>query len=144
MSFPEELKSRNFSIYAQISGLISAVFLLVFALINISHQSGFRALAIIFAVVVLVIEISVIARLIPSNDSMERFFGGKKRNWWRFVLYLVFAIIMWVAVSKDANSLGVGAFFLTISALLYLLAGITGQESISLSILGGSGIETQS
>ncbi|PVU95573.1 hypothetical protein BB561_001718 [Smittium simulii] len=139
MGVAEDVKSGNFSLYAQLTGLTSSVFLLLFAIISLTNKTLYRILAIIIAALVIFLEIPLIARLLPKSDALESVFGGLKKLWWRFVIYLAFSALMWLGVTKGAKTLGVGAFLLTLTCFFYLIAGLRKQDPITAGFTGGTG-----
>ena len=54
--------------------------------------------------------------------------------------YGVMGIVQWLSIIGRASSLIAAAFFLTLTALCYLLAGVKGQAFVGSKTLGGQGV----
>ncbi|PVU89362.1 hypothetical protein BB559_005134 [Furculomyces boomerangus] len=84
----------------------------------------------------------LLGRFFSEDGFVGKIMGGVKRSWFRFTLYLIFAILMWVAVVKGHKRLlGFSAFLLTITSVSYLVSAIRQEEPLTLSITGGTGAD---
>ncbi|KAF9188365.1 Golgi apparatus membrane protein tvp18 [Haplosporangium sp. Z 11] len=140
MSLITEFKSGNCSLYGQWCGLLSIVFLILFGIINFSI--GWSLIGWIIAFLLIFIEIPLCMKCCPTsaNDSfLEKFHN----SYLRAGAYLVFCILMWIAVGVGHRNLqAISALFLTFAALAYGFAAFRGQTPTSSSITGGTGVST--
>jgi hypothetical protein len=67
---------------------------------------------------------------------MQRF----TTNYMRALMYLVMGIVQWLSIILGVSSLIAAAFFLTLTASFYALAGIKGQDFVGSKTLGGHGV----
>ncbi|KAJ1889257.1 Golgi apparatus membrane protein tvp18 [Kickxella alabastrina] len=142
MGFVEELKTGNFSLYGQWCALLSGVLLIVLGVVTLIAHPIYSILAIVFGAICILIEIPFLLKLCPTGPSFDRAFGGLKNHWWRFVAYLAFAIIMWSSLAKGGGILAIGAVTVTIAAACYLVAAVKKQSKVTISMLGGSGVQS--
>ncbi|KAJ2485128.1 Golgi apparatus membrane protein tvp18 [Coemansia sp. RSA 2320] len=140
MAFVEEIKTGNFSLYGQWLALLSGVLLIVLGAVTFIAHVIYSILAIVFGAICIIIEIPLLMKLFPTGPSFDRAFGGLKNHWWRFVAYLVFAIIMWSSLAKGGGILAIGAVTITLAAACYLIAAVKKQSKVTTSMLGGSGV----
>ncbi|OMJ08328.1 Golgi apparatus membrane protein tvp18 [Smittium culicis] len=140
MSVGDEFKSGNFSLYAQLTAILTLVLMIILSAVSILSHTFYKVLAIIFAIVIFLIEVPFVGKIVPNSDKLEEYFGGTKKLYWRFILYLAFSAIMWLAVTKGSGILGICAFLLTLTTAFYLVAAVRRQDPITSRYLGGSGI----
>ncbi|KAK9768762.1 Golgi apparatus membrane protein tvp18 [Basidiobolus ranarum] len=137
MSVVDEFKSGNFSIYGQWSAIIAAICLVVFGIIKFTSVVVFAIFGFIFAVCILILEIPFCGMVIPKSSVVTDRFSS---NLMRAILYLVFAIVIWVSIAQKFTVLFLGALFLTFSVLFYGIAHLRGQDRSSSTLTGGSGV----
>ncbi|KAF9287270.1 Golgi apparatus membrane protein tvp18 [Mortierella alpina] len=78
--------------------------------------------------------------MLPDHDDFLTKFHN---SYLRAGAYLVFCILMWIAVGAGHRNLqAISAILLTLAALAYGLAAIKGQAPASSTITGGSGVST--
>ncbi|KAJ2459652.1 Golgi apparatus membrane protein tvp18 [Coemansia sp. RSA 2424] len=142
MGFVEELRTGNFSLYGQWLALLSGVLLIVLGAVTFPFHIVFSILAIIFGVVCIIIEVPLLMKLFPTGPTFDRLFGGLKNHWWRFVAYLVFAIVMWASLAKGGGILAIGAVTVTMAAGCYLIAAVKKQSKVTTTWLGGTGVQS--
>ncbi|KAJ2720099.1 Golgi apparatus membrane protein tvp18 [Coemansia sp. Benny D115] len=142
MGFVEELKTGNFSLYGQWLALLSGVLLIVLGAVTLPFHLIYSILAIVFGAICIVIEIPLLIKLCPTGPTFDRAFGGLKNHWWRFVAYLVFAIVMWSSLAKGGGILAIGACTVTLAAVAYFIAAVKKQSKVTISMFGGSGVES--
>ncbi|ORY06993.1 hypothetical protein K493DRAFT_310391 [Basidiobolus meristosporus CBS 931.73] len=140
MSFTSELKSGKFSIYAQWVGLLSAILLIIFGIIELLTVPIFSILGFIFAVLIIFMEISFLTKCCPTSPGFDGFIKKLSGNHIRAGVYAVFAIIMWVSLVSRFTVLFIAALTLTITAIFYATGFFKGQERTSSSMTGGTGI----
>lgn len=144
MTFAEEFRSRNFSIYGQWTGVLCII--LCFAL-GIANIFSFNLL-IIFSVICLVcsfillfIEIPLLLRVCPTSPAFDGFIRRFETNYMRAAIYLTMSVIQWLSlVTRHTSSLLAAAVVLLIAAAFYALAGVKGQGFAASKTLGGHGV----
>ncbi|KAF9907839.1 Golgi apparatus membrane protein tvp18 [Linnemannia zychae] len=115
MSLIDEIRSGNFSLYGQ--WIIA--FLLIF------------------------IEIPLCMKCCPTSEKFDNFLTKFQNSYFRAGAYLVFCILMWIAVGAGHRNLQVvSALLLTLAFLAYGFAALRGQTPTSSSITGGTGVST--
>ncbi|KAF8931121.1 Golgi apparatus membrane protein tvp18 [Dissophora ornata] len=139
MSIADEFRSGNFSLYGQWCGLISIVTLIIFSIISFSI--GWSIIAWIIAFLLVFIEVPLCMKCCPTS---QKFFFTKFHNsWFRTGAYLVFCILMWIAVGAGHRTIQcVSAILLTLAAISYGIAAARGQTPTSSTITGGAGVST--
>ncbi|KAI9929111.1 hypothetical protein ASPWEDRAFT_169052 [Aspergillus wentii DTO 134E9] len=144
MTFAEEFRSRNFSIYGQWTGVVCIV--LCFAL-GIANIFSFNAVRIIFSVLCLVssfilifIEVPFLLRICPTSSKFDEFIRRFTTNWMRAAMYTIMSVVQWLSLLSGASSLIAAAVFLILAALFYALAGLKSQEFVGSKTLGGQGL----
>ncbi|KAJ1962781.1 Golgi apparatus membrane protein tvp18 [Dipsacomyces acuminosporus] len=116
--------------------------LIVLGAVTFPFHVIYSILAIVFGAICIIIEIPIIIKLCPTGPAFDRAFGGLKNHWWRFVAYLVFAVVMWSSLAKSSGILAIGAFTTTMAALCYFIAAVKKQSKITSSVVGGTGVES--
>ncbi|KAJ1735631.1 Golgi apparatus membrane protein tvp18 [Coemansia sp. RSA 2049] len=139
MGFVEEVKTGNFSLYGHLLGLLSGVLLVVLSAVTFIAHLLYSILGIVFGTICIIIEIPLLLKICPTGPTVDSMFGGLKNHWWRFVAYLVFAIVMWSSLAKSGGVLVIGAATVTLAALCYLIAAVKKQSKVTMSVLGGTG-----
>ncbi|PVI04831.1 hypothetical protein DM02DRAFT_585398 [Periconia macrospinosa] len=142
----EEMKTRNFSIYGQWTGIL-CIFL-TFALGVANFFNIFRPLIILFAVfclvstfVIIFMEIPLLLRICPTSPKFDAFIRKFETNYMRAALYLAMSLIQWFSLfTGRPTSLIAAAVFLLIAAIFYALAGVKGQAFQGSKALGGAGV----
>ncbi|KAF9945521.1 Golgi apparatus membrane protein tvp18 [Mortierella alpina] len=142
MAITDELKSGNFSLYGQwqVSYGITLA-LILFGIINFSI--GWSLIGWIIAFLLIFIEIPLCLKCCPTSQKFDDFLTKFHNSYLRAGAYLVFCILMWIAVGVGHRSLqSISAILLTIAALAYGFAAIKGQAPASSTITGGTGVST--
>ncbi|EEB06167.2 hypothetical protein SJAG_01206 [Schizosaccharomyces japonicus yFS275] len=143
MAFLEELKSRNFSIYAQWLGLLSILLDIILGIANLFHIKLvvlFSALTLVEGVLLIFIEIPLLARVCPVSDKFQAFTNAFASNYYRALIYILFAVVTFLGCIFQNTSLIAAGVVMALTALCYLLAGIRGHEFTSSATLGGTGV----
>ncbi|KAK7530309.1 golgi apparatus membrane protein tvp18 [Phyllosticta citribraziliensis] len=143
MTFREELKSRNFSIYGQWTGILCVILCFAMGIANIF--SGFpiivfSIICLAFSPVIFFVEVAFLLKLPIWSEGFRTFFRRLQENWPRIVMYLVMSVVLWISLVGGASSLIVPAVFLLFAGLFYLLAALKNQDFQSSKILGGQGV----
>ncbi|BDD56900.1 Golgi apparatus membrane protein tvp18 [Monascus purpureus] len=144
MTFAEEFRSRNFSIYGQWSGVICIILCLAFGIANIITL---HALHLILAIICLVsafiivfVEVPFLLRICPTSPKFDEFIRRFTTNWMRAAIYTVMSVLQWLSLISGPCSLLVPAIVLLIPAICYALAGLKSQDFVGSKALGGQGL----
>jgi len=143
MSFMDEIRARNFSIYGQWIGILSIILCLALGIANIFHFS----LVIIFSIICLVsgfflifLEIPLLLRICPTSKAFDNFVRRFRSNYMRAAVYLTLSIVQWLSLILRVTSLIAVAIVLLAASACYALAGFKNQEFMGSKTLGGAGI----
>ncbi|KAG9070005.1 Golgi apparatus membrane protein tvp18 [Linnemannia hyalina] len=124
MGLADEFRSGNFSLYGQwqvrsyLHYLIMA-FLLVF------------------------IEIPLCLKCCPTSAKFDNALQQFQNSYFRAIAYVVFAVVMWLAVGLGDRTLQVvSALALSFGAVSYVIAAARHQTPASSTITGGTGVST--
>ncbi|KAJ2717217.1 Golgi apparatus membrane protein tvp18 [Coemansia spiralis] len=139
MGFAQELKTGNFSLYGQLLGLLSGVLMIVLGGVTVLSHVVYSILAIVFGVVCLLIELPIFLKLCPTGPTFDKGIRALRNHWLRFMVYLIFAIVMWASLASSFTVLIVAAVSITLAAACYLVAAVRNQVQLTTSLLGGSG-----
>ncbi|KAJ5158497.1 TVP18/Calcium channel flower [Penicillium coprophilum] len=144
MTLAEELRSRNFSIYGQWTGVLCIILCLALGIANIF---SFNVVLIIISIisiasafVILFIEVPFLLRICPTSSKFDAFIRRFTTNWMRALIYAVLGGVQLISLAERASSLIAGAVFLLIAAVFYSLAALTKQEFVGSKTLGGQGV----
>jgi len=143
MTLAEELRSRNFSIYGQWTGVICVILCFALGIANIFHLHWvilFSILCLVSSFVILFIEIPLLLRICPTSAAFDNFIRRFETNYMRAAIYLAMSIIQWLSIIASVTSLIAAAVVLLIAAIFYALAGVKGQAFVNSKTLGGQGI----
>ncbi|KAK3829565.1 MAG: hypothetical protein JOS17DRAFT_748643 [Linnemannia elongata] len=141
MSIVDEIRSGNFSLYGQWCGLLSIVALILFGIISFSI--GWSLIGWIIAFLLVFIEIPLCMKCCPTSEKFDNFLTKFQNSYFRAGAYLVFAILMWIAVGVGHRTVQtVSALLLTFGFLSYTFAALRGQTPTSSAITGGTGVST--
>ncbi|CAA19373.1 Golgi apparatus membrane protein tvp18 [Schizosaccharomyces pombe] len=145
-TFLGELKSYNFSIYAQWLGILSIFLCIILGIVNLFHVTLvvlFSALTIIEGVLLIFIELPFLSRICPVSDKFQAFTNAFASNYYRGLVYFIFSVVTFLSCIFMATSLIATGIVLALTGLCYTFAGIKGQAFTSSSTLGGTGITTE-
>lgn len=143
MTLAEELRSRNFSIYGQWTGVICVILCFALGIANIFHLHWvilFSILCLVSSFVILFIEIPLLLRICPTSAAFDNFIRRFETNYMRAAIYLAMSIIQWLSIIASVTSLIAAAVVLLIAAIFYALAGVKGQAFVNSKTLGGQGV----
>ncbi|KAJ5182018.1 hypothetical protein N7449_012165 [Penicillium cf. viridicatum] len=144
MSLAEELRSRNFSIYGQWTGVICIILCLALGIANIFSFNLvliiISVLSIASAFVILFIEVPFLLRICPTSPKFDAFIRRFTTNWMRALIYAVLGGIQLISLAERSSSLIAGAVLLLIAAVFYSLAALKKQEFVGSKTLGGQGV----
>ncbi|EPY51616.1 membrane protein [Schizosaccharomyces cryophilus OY26] len=141
-TFFGELKSWNFSIYAQWLGILSILLCIILGIVNLFHVTLvvlFSALTIVEGVMLIFIELPFLTRICPVSEKFQAFTSIFESNYYRGLIYSIFALVTFLGCIFSATSLIAAGVVLSLTGLCYTFAGIKGQAFTSSSTLGGTG-----
>ncbi|TGO42913.1 hypothetical protein BHYA_0004g00390 [Botrytis hyacinthi] len=143
MTIAEEFATRNFSIYGQWTGVMCIILCFALGIANLFHVSLliiFSALCLVSSFLIIFIEIPLLLRICPTSSTFDTFMRRFTTNYMRAAIYMGMAIVQWLSIIIAPSSLIATAFFLTVAAGFYALAGIKGQGFVGSKTLGGQGV----
>ncbi|ELR01734.1 Golgi apparatus membrane protein tvp18 [Pseudogymnoascus destructans] len=143
MTISEEFATRNFSIYAQWTGVICMLLCFALGIANMFHLSLiilFSALCLVSSFIIVFIEIPLLLRVCPTSSTFDEFMRRFSTNYMRALIYFVMGAIQWISIAVGVTSLIAAAALLTITAALYAAAGLKGQAFTGSKTLGGQGV----
>ncbi|KAF9105458.1 Golgi apparatus membrane protein tvp18 [Mortierella sp. AM989] len=139
MSLLDEFRAGNFSLYGQWCGLISIVTLIVFGIIP--FHVAWSIVGWVIAFLLIFIEIPLCMKCCPTSQKFDTFLSNFKDSYFRTGAYLIFAIVMWIAVGAGNRTIHViSAILLTLGTVSYCIAALRGQSPASSAITGGTGV----
>ncbi|KAG9296407.1 hypothetical protein G9A89_014999 [Geosiphon pyriformis] len=141
MGFIEELKAKNFSIYAQWAGLISIVLLIIFGVIAFTSNPIFCILAWVIAFILVFVEVPILTKVCPTSPTFDQFVKKFENNNIRATGYIVFSTIMWISLVVSTTSLIVPAITLFFAGLFYGIASVKHQQHAASVLTGGGGVD---
>ncbi|KAI1908159.1 Golgi apparatus membrane protein tvp18 [Ophidiomyces ophidiicola] len=141
MTFGEELKSRNFSIYGQWTGVLCIILCFAIGLSNVfSSFIVFGIISLVYSPILLFIEVPFLLRICPTSSKFDSFIRRFTTSFMRAAVYVAMSAGLWVSLIIGPSSLICPAVFLAIAAIFYLLAGVMKQEFTTSKTLGGQGV----
>ncbi|KAI8092638.1 uncharacterized protein BX664DRAFT_312762 [Halteromyces radiatus] len=141
MSVLEEFKSRNFTLYAQWGGVVSIILLVILGAITFLGNIPFSILGWIFAFVLVFVEIPLCIKFCPTSPRFDSFVSSFENSYLRAGLYLVMAIVMFLANTINTGLLNLPAVILLLTSFCYLIAAVKQQSHASSKLLGGGGVD---
>ncbi|RDW88909.1 hypothetical protein BP6252_00941 [Coleophoma cylindrospora] len=143
MTIAEEFATRNFSIYAQWTGVLAIFLCFALGIANLFHISLlilFSALCLASSFIIVFIEIPLLLRICPTSSNFDAFMRRFTTNYMRAAIYAVMAVVQWLSIIVGASSLIAAAVLLSLVAIFYTLAGVKGQGFVGSKTLGGQGV----
>ncbi|OBT79124.1 hypothetical protein VF21_01768 [Pseudogymnoascus sp. 05NY08] len=143
MTISEEFATRNFSIYAQWTGVICMLLCFALGIANMFHLSIiilFSALCLVSSFIIVFIEIPLLLRVCPTSSTFDEFMRRFSTNYMRALIYFIMGAVQWISIAAGITSLIAAAVLLTITAALYAAAGLKGQAFTGSKTLGGQGV----
>ncbi|KAG0238757.1 Golgi apparatus membrane protein tvp18 [Actinomortierella wolfii] len=95
----------------------------------------------IIAALIIFIEVPLCLKCCPTSPKFDAFMSKFQNSYLRAAGYTVFAILLWIAVSKEATRV-VPALFLTITAISYAVSAFRNQTPTQSTLTGGAGVST--
>jgi len=138
-----KMKTRNFSIYGQWTGIIAILLCIAVGIANIFHFSMiiiFSVICLLTGLVLIFLEIPFLLRICPTSPKFDTFMRKFHSLWGRAAFYGVASLVQWLSCIIDATSLIAAAVLLMFAGLFYALAAIKGQQFVGSKTLGGQGV----
>ncbi|KAK4922358.1 Golgi apparatus membrane protein tvp18 [Elasticomyces elasticus] len=143
MTFTEELKSRNFSLYAQWLGVLSIIIGFALGIANIFHFNLLILWSIILlacSVILVFVEIPLLLRICPTSAKFDALVRTITTNYMRAGMYGVMGVFQILSVAYAASSLIAAGVVLLAAGSCYLIAALKHQDFVSSKTLGGQGV----
>ncbi|KAF9739884.1 Golgi apparatus membrane protein tvp18 [Paraphaeosphaeria minitans] len=143
MTLSEEFKSRNFSIYAQWTGVICIFLCFALGISNLFNANwviAFSIVCLIYAPIILFLEVPLLLRICPTSPKFDTIIRKFETNFLRAGLYAAMSAIQWASIAARVTSLIAAAVLLLFAAIFYALAGLKGQAFQGSKTLGGQGV----
>ncbi|KAG2190343.1 hypothetical protein INT46_011598 [Mucor plumbeus] len=137
----DEVKSRNFSLYGQWLGIISIILLIALGIVGFISHVVFSIVGWVIAFILIVVEIPLCMKFCPTSPKFDGFIAYFENCYFRAILYLVFAVVMFLSNLINVGPLIACGVSLLLAAICYGIAAVTGQAFASSKILGGTGVD---
>ncbi|KAL1929270.1 hypothetical protein VTP01DRAFT_2329 [Rhizomucor pusillus] len=136
-----EITSRNFSLYGQWLGIISIILLIVLGIVGFLGHVVFSIVGWVIAVILIFVEVPLCIKFCPTSPKFDNFITFFENCWFRAVMYLIFAVVMFLSNLLGTGPLIAAAVCLLLAAISYAAAAATGQAFASSKYLGGTGVD---
>lgn len=143
MGIQDELRSRNFSLYAQWLGVLSIVLGLALGIANIFHFNLLILWSVILlccALVLIFVEIPLLLRICPTSAKFDAIIRTITTNYMRGGMYAGMGIFQILSAAYDPSSLIAAGVVMLLTATCYLIAGLKNQDFVASKALGGQGV----
>lgn len=131
MSVINNLRSFNFSVYAQYFNYINIILCLALGISNLFHINpviAFGIIAIVQSLIIFFLEIPFFIKICPLSDNFINFIKKFESNLYRSIFYLFMSLIQWFSIFCKTTSLIAVAIGLLISSAFYFIAFLKGQN----------------
>ncbi|KAJ8660713.1 hypothetical protein O0I10_003356 [Lichtheimia ornata] len=135
-----EFTSLNFSLYGQWLGIVAIILLIVLGIIGFMSHIAFSIVGWVIAFILLFVEVPLCLKLCPTSPKFDSFLTYFENTWLRALMYLIFAIVMFLSNIISSSSLNACAVVLLLGAICYAIAAVRGQSFASSRLLGGTGV----
>ncbi|KAI8370643.1 golgi apparatus membrane protein TVP18 [Radiomyces spectabilis] len=137
----DEIKSRNFSLYGQWLGIASIILLIALGIVGLQSHIVFSIVGWVIAFILLMVEIPLCLKVCPTSPKFDGFIAYFENCYFRAVMYLIFAVVMFLSRLMNTGPLIAAAVCLLLAAISYGAAAVMGQSFASSRILGGTGVD---
>ncbi|KAI8881713.1 Golgi apparatus membrane protein tvp18 [Backusella circina FSU 941] len=131
----------NFSLYGQWLGVASIILLIALGIVGFLGHVVFSIVGWVIALILIFVEIPFCFKFCPTSPKFDSFIAYFENAWFRAILYLVFAVVMFLSNLMGASPLIACAVVLLLGAISYGIAALKGQSFASSRILGGTGVD---
>ncbi|KAG1470684.1 hypothetical protein G6F56_002537 [Rhizopus delemar] len=141
MGVLDEIKSRNFSLYAQWLGVLSIALLIALGVVCLFSNIPFAIIGWIFAFILFFVEVPLCTRFCPTSPRFDSFIARFENSYYRGALYIIFAVVMFLSNIVQTTLLNIPAVTLLLTFISYVIAAMKHQPHASTKILGGTGVD---
>ncbi|KAI9244600.1 hypothetical protein EDC94DRAFT_572290 [Helicostylum pulchrum] len=141
MGFFDEIKSKNCSLYGQWLGIISIILLIALGIVGFTGHVIFSIVGWVIAFLLVLVEIPLCIKVCPTSPKLDSFIAYFENCYFRAILYLVFAVVMFLSNLKGTGPLIACGVSLLLGSICYGFAAFKGQAFASSKILGGTGVD---
>ncbi|CAO3606797.1 unnamed protein product [Mucor fragilis] len=141
MGFLDELKSRNFSLYAQWLGVISIALLIALGVVTLTSNPIFAIIGWVIAFILFFVEVPLCTKFCPTSPRFDSFIARFENAYFRGAVYIVFSVVMFLSTIINTTVLVVPAVTLLLTFISYVIAALKKQPYASTKILGGTGVD---
>ncbi|CEG76745.1 hypothetical protein RMATCC62417_11602 [Rhizopus microsporus] len=137
----DEIKSRNFSLYGQWLGIVSIILLIVLGIVGFLGHVIFSIVGFVIAFILVFVEVPLCLKFCPTSPKFDTFISYFENCYFRALMYLAFAVVMFLSNLKGTGPLIATGVSLLLAAICYGIAAFTGQAFASSKLLGGTGVD---
>ncbi|KAI9475881.1 MAG: hypothetical protein EXX96DRAFT_574998 [Benjaminiella poitrasii] len=141
MGFLDEIKSRNFSLYAQWLGVVSIILLIALGVVCLTSNVIFAIVGWVIAFILFFVEVPFCTKICPTSPRFDAFIARFENAYFRGAVYIVFSIVMFLSTLIKTTLLVIPAVTLLLTFISYVIAAIKKQPYASTKILGGTGVD---
>ncbi|KAI8374674.1 TVP18/Calcium channel flower [Radiomyces spectabilis] len=131
MGCVDEVKSMNFALYGQWLGIASIILLIALGIVGFIGHVVFSIVGWVIAVILIFVEIPLCFKFCPTSPKFDTFIAYFENCWFRAIMYLVFAVVMFLSNLMGASPLIACAVCLLLAAISYGAAAAMGQAFAS-------------
>ncbi|KAG1122706.1 hypothetical protein G6F42_011226 [Rhizopus arrhizus] len=89
MGFLDELKSRNFSLYAQWLGVISIALLIALGVVTLTSNPIFAIIGWVIAFILFFVEVPLCTKFCPTSPRFDSFIARFENAYFRGAVYIM-------------------------------------------------------
>ncbi|KAJ8661787.1 hypothetical protein O0I10_002595 [Lichtheimia ornata] len=136
-----EVTSKNFSLYGQWLGIASICLLIALGVVGFPSHIVFSIVGWVIALILIFVEVPLCIKCCPTSPKFDTFITYFENSWFRAVMYLIFAVVMFLSNLINTGPLIAAAVCLLLAAICYGAGAATGQAFASSKYLGGTGVD---
>ncbi|KAI8581351.1 hypothetical protein K450DRAFT_232624 [Umbelopsis ramanniana AG] len=121
MGLLDEFRSKNFSLYGQVFGIISIILLIALGIVTFLSHVVFSIVGWVIAFILILVEVPLCMRMCPTNDKFDTFIRYFENTLFRAIMYLCFAVVMFLSSLLNTGPLIAAGVSLLLAALCYVL-----------------------
>ncbi|KAI8967805.1 hypothetical protein BDF20DRAFT_840014 [Mycotypha africana] len=141
MGLFDEIKSRNCALYGQWFGIISIILLIALGIVGFISHIVFSIVGWVIAFILIFVEVPLCLRMCPTSPKFDSFIAYFENCYFRAIMYLVFAVVMFLSTLMNTGPLVACGVTLLLGAICYGVAAFSGQAFASSKFLGGTGVD---
>ncbi|KAI7901089.1 uncharacterized protein BX663DRAFT_531919 [Cokeromyces recurvatus] len=89
MGFFDEIRSRNFSFYAQWLGIISIILLIILGVFSLTSNLPFAIIGWIIAFILFFVEVPFCTKICPTSPRFDAFIARFENSYFRGAVYIM-------------------------------------------------------